>query len=78
MIELDRKIGHKSVMYIYKFFMDRDELAHLVDQAVHDMEIIGDTSSDGYNGIYQLFVERLSFDGAAALWVSVYMRFLRW
>ena len=29
-IELDRKIGHKNVMSICKFFMDRGEPSHLV------------------------------------------------
>ena len=42
MIELDRKIGHKSVMSIHKWFIDRDEPAYLVDQAIYDMEGIGD------------------------------------
>ena len=54
-IELDRKIGHKSFMSIFKFFIVRDEPAHLVDQAIHDMEGIGDASSEGANGMYQLF-----------------------
>ena len=31
MIELDRKIGHKSVMSIRKFFIDRDAPSLLVD-----------------------------------------------
>ena len=30
-IELYRKIGHNSVMSIRKFFIDRDEPAHLVN-----------------------------------------------
>ena len=47
MIELDRKIGYKSVMSIRKFFIDRFELDHLVDQAIHDMEVIGGASSEG-------------------------------
>ena len=38
MIEFDRNIGHKSVMSIRKFFMDRDNPSHQVDQAIHDME----------------------------------------
>ena len=36
-VELERKIGHKIVMSIRKFSMHRDEMAHLVDQAVHGM-----------------------------------------
>ena len=44
MIELDRKIGHKSVMSIYEFLIDRDDLAHLVDQAIHYMEGTGEKS----------------------------------
>ena len=47
MIELDRNIGHNSVMSIREFFIDRDEPAHLVDQVIHDMEGIGDTSAEG-------------------------------
>ena len=50
MIELDRQIGHKSVMSIRKLFIDRDEPAHLVDQVIHDMEEIGDRSAEGSNG----------------------------
>ena len=37
LIELDRKIGHKSVMFIRKFLVDRDDLVHLLYQAIHDM-----------------------------------------
>ena len=44
MIELDRNIGHKSVMSISEFFIDRDEPSDLVDQAIHDMEVIGDAA----------------------------------
>ena len=40
-IELGRNIGHNSVMYIREFFVDRDDPAHLVDQAIHDMEGVG-------------------------------------
>ena len=76
MIELDREIGHKSVMSIRKLFMDRDEIDHQVDQAVHDMEGIGYTSSEGANGLDQLFTTALLVYGAAVLWVSVYIRFL--
>ena len=44
-------------MYIREFFMDRYEPAHLVDQAIHDMELIGDTSAEEANGMDQLFKE---------------------
>ena len=54
-------------MSVCKFFMDRDEPSHLVDQAIHDMEVFGDASSKGSNGIYQLFAADLLVDGAAAL-----------
>ena len=67
MIELDRKIGHKSVMSICGLFIDRDEPALLVNQSVHDMEGIGDASADGTNVIYQLFIVALSLDVAATL-----------
>ena len=67
MIELDRKIGHKSVMSIHKFFMDRDDPDHLVDQAIFDTEVIGDASAEGANGMGQLFATALLVDGAAAL-----------
>ena len=66
-IELDRKIGHKSVMSIHKFFIDRDETAHLLDQAIHDMEGIGYASTEGANGMDQLFTAALLVDGEAAL-----------
>ena len=75
-IELERKIGHKSVMYIRELFIDRYEPAHLVDQAIHDMEIIEDESAEGANGIGQLFAVALSVDGSAMIWVSVYMPFI--
>ena len=51
MIELGRKIGHKSFMSIRKFFMDKDEPAHLVDQEIRDMKGIGDASDEGDNGV---------------------------
>ena len=54
-IELDRKIGHKSVMSICKFFIDRDEPAHLVYQAIHDMEGIVDPSDEGSNDMDRFF-----------------------
>ena len=67
MIELDRKIVHNSVMYIHEFFIDRDEPAHLVDQVIHDMEVIGDTSAEGANGMGQLLVAAFLVDGSATL-----------
>ena len=67
MIELDRNIGHKSVMSIHEFFMDREDLDHLVDQAIHDMQGIGDASDEGVNGMHQFFAADLSVNGAAAL-----------
>ena len=36
--------------------MDRDEPAYLVDQAIHDIEGIGDKSDEGLNGMDKLFV----------------------
>ena len=53
-------------MSIRKIFIVRDEPAHLVDQAIHDMEIIGDASTEGVNDMYQLFATALLVDGAAA------------
>ena len=76
MIELDRNIGHNSVMSIREFFIDRDEPAHLVDQVIHDMEWIGDRSAEGANRMGPLLMAALSVDGSAVLWVSVYMTFL--
>ena len=67
MIELDRNIGHNSVMSIREFFIDRDEPAHLVDQVIHDMEVIGDTSAEGANGMGQLLVAAFLVDGSATL-----------
>ena len=76
MIELNRKIGHKSVMSIRKFFIARDELAHLLDQVNNDMEVIGYASAEGYSDMDQVFAEALSVDGASTLWVSVYMHLI--
>ena len=56
MMELDRKIGHNSVMSICEFFIDRDDLAHLVDQFIRDMEVIVYTSAEGSNGMGHFFV----------------------
>ena len=52
MIELVRKISHKSVMSICEFFMDRNEPAHLADWVIHETEGIGYASYDGgqWNG----------------------------
>ena len=75
-IELDRKIGHKIFMSIREFFVDRDDLAHLVDHVIHYMEVIRKASAEGDNGVDQFFAEYLSFYGAAALRVSVFMCFL--
>ena len=55
MIELERKIGHNTVMSIFEWFIDRDEPAYLVDQVIHYMEGIGDTSDEGSNRMGQLF-----------------------
>ena len=76
MIELDRNIGHNIVMYIRELFIDRDDPADLVDQVIHYMEGIGDTSDEGSNRMGQLFTEDLLVDGSAALLVSVYITFL--
>ena len=43
-------------MSIREFIIDRDDMAHLVDQVIHDMEGIGDASAEGGNGMGQLFV----------------------
>ena len=56
--------------------MDRDDLSHLVEQAVHDMDSIGDASAEGANGMDQLFAEDFSVDGAAVFLVSVCICFL--
>ena len=56
-IELDRKTGHKSVMSIREFLVDRYEPVHLVDQVIRDMEVIGCASSEGANTMDQLFSE---------------------
>ena len=66
-IEVDMKIGHKCVMAISSFFMDRDDLDHLVNQMIYDMEGIGDSGAKGYNGMDKVFVVALSVDGSATL-----------
>ena len=67
MIESDRNIGQKIVMSIHEFFIDRDDPAHLVYQAIHDMEGIGHVSSEGDNGMGQLSSSDLSVDGSATI-----------
>ena len=67
MIELDRNIGHNSVMSIREFFIDIDDPSHLVDQVIHDMEGIVDTSAEGANRTGRLFAAAFSVDGSAAL-----------
>ena len=54
-------------MSIHELFIDRDEPAHLVDQVVHDMEGIGDTSAEEDNRMGQLFVADFLVDGSAVL-----------
>ena len=48
-IELDRKFGSQKCHVYSQSFVDRGELAHLVDQAIHDMEGIGYESDEGEN-----------------------------
>ena len=67
MIELDRKIGHKSVMYIFELFIDIDEPANLVDRVIHYTEGIGNASAEGTNGMGQLFAVDLLVDGYTAI-----------
>ena len=57
--------------------MDRYEPSHLVDQAIHGMEGIGDARDEGSDGMDHLFVVAFSVDGSAALLLSVYMYFIR-
>ena len=66
-IEGDMKIGHKHVMDISSFFMDRDDMDHLVNQMIYDMEGIGDSGAKGYNGMDNVFVVDLSVDVSATL-----------
>ena len=54
-------------MSIRELLIGRDELAHLVYQAIHDMEGIGDASAEGANGMGQLFVTYFLVNGAATL-----------
>ena len=67
MIELDRKIGHNSVMSIREFFIDRDDPAHLVYQVIHETEGLGYTSAEGANRMGQFFTADLLVNGSAAL-----------
>ena len=55
MVGLYRKIGHKSVMSIHYFFMDIYDLTHLLDQAIHGMEGIGESSSKGDTLSHSIF-----------------------
>ena len=64
---LDRNIIHKSVMSIRELLIGRDELSHLVYQAIHEMEGIGGASAVEANSMDQLFSAALSVNGAAAL-----------
>ena len=66
-IEVDTKIGHKYVMAISRFFMDRDDPDHLVDQMIHDMEGIGDSIAEVANIMDNCFVIYFSVDGSATL-----------
>ena len=63
-IELDKNSGHKSVLSICELFIYRDKPAHQVDQAINDMEVIRDASSEGYNEMDQFFMGDLWVDGA--------------
>ena len=67
MIEFDRKIGHNSVMSSCELFIDRYELPHLLDQFIHDIEGIVDTSAERSNRIGQFFAEDFLVDVSAAL-----------
>ena len=67
MTELDRKIGHKSVMSICEFFIDRYDPDHLVDQSIHDMEGIGDAIAEEADGMDQLLLAALLVGGSATL-----------
>ena len=64
---MNRKIGHNSVISIREFSIDRDEPSHLVDQVIRDMELIVDASSEGGNGMGQLFAAALPVDESATL-----------
>ena len=55
-IEVEMKIGHKRVMAISRFFMDRDDPDHLVDQMIYDMEGIRDTIAEVANIMDNYFV----------------------
>ena len=75
MIELDRNIGHNSVMSICGLLIDRYEPSHIVDHVIHEMEGIGDTSDEGSNRMGQLFMADFSVYGYSVLLESVYMIF---
>ena len=63
-------------MSIREFFIDRDEPAHLVDQLIHYMEGIVDTSAERDNRMGQFFVADFSVGGSDTLLVYVYTPFL--
>ena len=50
-----------------ELFIDRYDLPHLLDQFIHDIEGIVDTSAEGSNRIGQFFAENFSVDVSAAL-----------
>ena len=54
-------------MSICEFFIDRYDTDHLVDQAVHYMEGIGDASYEGDNGMDKFFWGDLLVGGAVTL-----------
>ena len=64
---MERNIDHKSVMSIHEFFMNRYEPTNIVDQAIDDMEVIVYASTEGGNGMDQLFTADLLFNGAVAI-----------
>ena len=66
-IDVDMKIGHKPGMAIRRFFMDRDDPEHLVDQMIYDMEGIGDAIIEVANIMDNVFVVDLSVDVSARL-----------
>ena len=68
-IELNRNIGHKSVMSICELSIDRDDPDHILYQVIHDKEVILYASAKGFNGMVQLFTEALLNYGAAVLLV---------
>ena len=51
--------GYTYTASINELLMAIDELAHLVDQTINDMKLIGDENDEGGNGLDQLFVAAL-------------------